>query len=605
MSASYPSSPRRILVQTLCMGLVTAASLSTGCLLEESSVGQSEAAARGGRPPKASTTECSTEASDPLATGAIKMSTDATGGPVVIVEAMNTGYLPRLIGARLRTQVGGLPRAAERVPQLVRPGAIVNHEFGFAELGIDPATATIPSRLSASLIVREEDGTFAERVALKGVNVGPEVGVALDNLLRRTKLRVRDLETTGIPGLTAKVVSIDKGDGGLMIDQLNDPDDDGGIPNIPPNYDSAVPDKNGNYHYNFCLRWPIDLVDAGFGEDYGIDPEGSWKARGGKVRINSHDTNLFDGYLDFNGCTGEIVSPYHTDFFLVGYGIAQMGGNTVIAKDGNGNTQGWLRLVDYVGGSGTKYYNFAPGSLTNLVAVPTFTLARFGGVTGETFTVNEACYPDGDQCCNCAAGGEIWISSTQRKFLIAHEMGHRILSMRAGSYNNDVTLGVSDVHPCYSDSGHAIDSLEYQSGAAMEGWAHFVAVRAFNNHLEGDNPGAVLQYWRGSGFTVDVEQGPTGGVTKYFESMCGGTQVNMATGFGVELDWLRAWWDYHTNPSPGSPTSQSQIMDEIAEGSGWNRTNIYQSLVDGIEALSGTDQRDRWTAIAAGNGIDH
>jgi hypothetical protein len=42
-----------------------------------------------------------------------------------------------------------------------------------------------------------------------------------------------------------------------------------------------------------------------------------------------------------------------------------------------------------------------------------------------------------------------------------------------------------------------------------------------NDHQEADNPGATFQYWRDSGLTIDVEQGQTGGVDKYYETMCG------------------------------------------------------------------------------------
>ena len=563
------------------------------------STSQSVSEARG-KPSRGSTStgvSCTTEESAPAASGTIVL--DPTGAAVARVEITNTSDTPRMIGARLRTVLGGTQRVAERAPIYVRPGATASHEIDLRELGIDLATATLPSRLTAALMVHDVDGNLVERVATKSVDVGPSVNIAFDALLRTTRLRARDLLNTNIRGLTATIVTIDKGDTGLFADELLDPDEG---PFIPPNYSNAVPDENGLYHHNFCLRWPMDLVDAGFGEDYGTDPEGAWKARGGKVRIVSHDNVLFDDFLDENGCTGTISTPYHTGFMFIGFALASVGNNTIIAKDGEGKTQSWVRLVNEVGGTGTKYYNLAPGSLTNLVAVPAFTLARFGGVSNEMFVVNEACYPEDDTCCNCAAGGEIWISSTQRKFLIAHEMGHQILALRTGGYDNDCDLGISTNHPCYSSSGHAIDSLEYQSCAAMEGWAHFVAVRTFNNHVESDNPGAVLQYWRGNGLTVDVEEGPAGGVDTYYETMCGGNQPNLS-GWGVELDWLRAWWDYHTNP--GSTPSQSQMMDEIAANSGWFRTDTYDFITDGIEAVSGAEQRDRWIEMGVWNGIDH
>jgi len=353
------------------------------------------------------------------------------------------------------------------------------------------------------------------------------------------------------------------------------------------------------------LRWPVSFDDAGFGEDYGVDPEAAWKARGGKARITTHDVVLFDDYLDFDGCTGTIDTPFHTDFWIVGTSKAEMYGNTVIARRPDGKLESTLRLVDYVGASGTKYYTLAPGSLWNLVAVPVFTIARFGSVSGETFTVHDACQPDGDQCCNCAVDDDLYIDSTSLKFLIGHEVGHAILGANT-SFVNDCTANRSINLPCSTASNisHAIDSAELQSCAAMEGWAHFVAVRAFNNHEEDDNPGATLQYWRGNGLTVDVEQGPTGGVDTYYEVVCGGNQAN-AGGMGVELDWMRAWWDYHTNPEPGFRPDTSVMVDEIAANSGWGQSDTYQFITDGIESSSGAEQRQRWIQQAVWNGIDH
>jgi hypothetical protein len=183
-------------------------------------------------------------------------------------------------------------------------------------------------------------------------------------------------------------------------------------------------------------------------------------------------------------------------------------------------------------------------------------------------------------------------------------MGHRILALVTGGYVNDCTATRSANLPCYTASSHAIDSAENQSCAAMEGFAHFVAVRAFNDHQDGDNPGAVLQYWRDSGLTVNVEQGPDGGVDKYYEAVCGGNAQN-AAGSGVELDWMRTWWDYHTNTTVGFKPDQTVMMDEIAENGNWTSQNTYSFISDGIESSSGSDQRDRWDAISQANGIDH
>ncbi|MCB9664504.1 MAG: hypothetical protein H6732_10335 [Alphaproteobacteria bacterium] len=547
---------------------------------------------------------CVAEPSAPAAAGKVVMALDATGQPVASVHLVNTTRRTLALGARLRTQVGGLPRTVETPAQPVRPGASVQQQVALRALGIDPG-GVLPTRIEGSVLAHEEDGRLVGRAPLEAAEVGPSPDQALDGLLRGRRLKARRVVDPGVPGVKAALVALDRGDAGLWLDQLDDPDDEGGLPTPEPNYSSAVPDDEGLYHYRFCMRWPVSWSDAGFGEDYGTQPEAAWKARGGKTRILSHDEVLFDGWLDLDGCTPVIDTPYHTDFWLIGSSMARLGTNTIIARRDDGKTEGSLRLVDEVGGSGTKYYTFAPGSLTNLIAAPAFTLARIGSVEDQTFTVHDRCRTaqEGKACCNCASADQIWIDSTSLKFLIAHEMGHVILSSNT-SYLNDCSVTVSDTLPCYTASEHAIDSLETQSCAAMEGWAHFVAVRAFNDHQESDNPGAVLQYWRDAGLTVDVEQGPVGGVDTYFEATCGLTP-SQQPGFGVELDWLRTWWDYHTNPSPGVRPSVGLMIDELASDSTWTPSDTYTVIRDGIDAASGDTQRARWVQMATWNGIDH
>jgi hypothetical protein len=320
------------------------------------------------------------------------------------------------------------------------------------------------------------------------------------------------------------------------------------------------------------------------------------------MMIASHGQMIFNGWLDERGCTGVLSTPYATDYWFVGYSLARIDGNTVLALRPDGATDAWIRLADGLGGSGTKHYQLPETDRSNLLAVAAFTLARTGGVTGETIRVNDRCDPAGAQCCDCAADGEVWISRKTRKFIIAHEMGHRILGAVTGGFVNDCSLGVSqNLVPCYNASGHAIDSLEYSSCAAMEGWAHFVATHAFNDPLEAD---AAFQYWRGTGLTVDVTQGPTGGVDQLYETQCGGGGAN-AAGRGVELDWLRQWWDYRTAASPGYAPDITVMMDEIAANPGWARDTAYTFISSGIASTSGDGQGTRWTQLAVSNGVDH
>jgi hypothetical protein len=547
---------------------------------------------------------CTAEPSDPTADGYLAVD-EPTRATALTLVAANTREQPLYIGARLRTRIGGKERAIDLAPELVRAGASVKQRVELRELGAIATELELPARIDASLLVYDQDGRFVERVSVDALTVGPDLDEALVPLLREASLSARDLTRLRDTKLKLNIAAVDMGDHGLTIDELLGPDEDAGnhLPN--PSYSDANPDENGEFHYRFCFRWPVSFVDAGFGESYGVEPEGAWRARGGRMLIVQHGDTLFDDYLDFEGCTPELTTTDTDDFWFAGFGLARVNGNDIIAKDENGEVDAFVRIVPHAGGSGLKYYTLPATDRSNLLAVTTFTLARFNSMTGDAYVLNNRCRPDGIQCCDCASGGEIWVTRRDRKFLIAHEVGHLLLRHHTGGYVNDCTLEVDPIFTaCFSDSSHALTSLEFSSCAAMEGWAHFVGVRAFNDHQDGDEPGAIFQYWGGGGLTVDVEQGPVGGVDRYYETMCGGNQVNSA-GRGVELDWLRHWWDYHTDPGPGQKPSLSRMLDEIANSVPWVHNDTYDRLVEGIAGWSGSAQRDRFTQIAADNGVNH
>ena len=76
---------------------------------------------------------------------------------------------------------------------------------------------------------------------------------------------------------------------------------------------------------------------------------------------------------------------------------------------------------------------------------------------------------------------------------------------------------------------------------------------------------------------------------------------------GVELDWLRHWWDYYTNAlevDPGVRPSMTQMMAEIDAAPAWTRDTVWARMREGVSAFSGADQLDRWDQHGAWNGVD-
>ncbi|MBN2799937.1 MAG: hypothetical protein JXX28_12395 [Deltaproteobacteria bacterium] len=117
-----------------------------------------------------------------------------------------------------------------------------------------------------------------------------------------------------------------------------------------------------------------------------------------------------------------------------------------------------------------------------------------GGITGQTFRLiyddaeNSSAHSERGRI---RIGGE----HSDKKTVIAHELGHALQAFARGSTealdvesNHDYSLGlVNDA--CTSGmwadaSGHRYNSREYQSAAVHEGFAHFYAALAFNRDDE-------------------------------------------------------------------------------------------------------------------------
>jgi hypothetical protein len=76
---------------------------------------------------------------------------------------------------------------------------------------------------------------------------------------------------------------------------------------------------------------------------------------------------------------------------------------------------------------------------------------------------------------------------------------------------------------------------------------------------------------------------------------------------GVELDWLRHWWDYYTNAlqvDPGARPSMTQMMAEIDAAPAWTRDTVWANIRQGVSSYSGAQQLARWDQHGAWNGVD-
>jgi len=398
------------------------------------------------------------------------------------------------------------------------------------------------------------------------------------------------------PGL-AQIVSYVHGDPVLMEPEP----DEGHLDGVGGDGVDQLDNSGGAF--TLCLEWFTAPVDNNMGEDYGRNDDG-WRARGALVRVYYSGAEVFDGYLNSAGCA------------LINMN-ASNGGLAHIEFDGQAALQGgsgynylrrtwawddededdepvdWTAAIQINGvQSGSTYRPEIPNndafSVLSYAAQERFN----GGENGNIlYLIKANCRLEINDSCSTIYDGvhAIFVKNSQwnRKFLVGHEWGHKILSL-AASYTNDCSL---------NGSGHGMSSWEYASCAAMEGWAHYVSTDVWNSHAGSSNPGATFVYWNGYVFDVELQYNSC-------YNAFGPLFLFVCDIWGVEKDWMRFWWDFHTNSTPGTAPHHAQLFDIIDDVS-WQSGNFAASEAF-LDVLAGT-LNTRWGNYACWNGIgfDH
>lgn len=392
--------------------------------------------------------------------------------------------------------------------------------------------------------------------------------------------------------------------------------------------------------YTICIRLPVTLVDeTGHPDEIGTSTpvvgSGGWIARGIVVAgVDDAVGNPVPGYeygFATHASTGCFVldTPTNNNASTYTVWIRSRGyvqsGNRIDVSNSSGTPSVYGANISLPAQGGT-FYLYWPNEyiLPRIYAILARSVYWFRGRYNDE-VLHAYWYPDsatntacGNDCLNCYSYingdlGRICIqdSSDQRKFLIAHEYGHANLyhSVTVGTNNCGYTV---DGDP--GNSWHAMRSLEYTSCAFHEGWANFVAADIWNGQVhDGGDPDGELRYW---GPSVDVEveadqggcftvgnHGDTTNFRRAFADNCWQSNGNCSSGNcngrGVELDWMRTLWDFHTDGDlPGTRPDHTAVHNAIDAAGGWSSTNTWDRLIDG---LSGS-VRDRMQDAADWNG---
>ncbi|MBI1944240.1 MAG: hypothetical protein HYS27_01020 [Deltaproteobacteria bacterium] len=330
------------------------------------------------------------------------------------------------------------------------------------------------------------------------------------------------------------------------------------------------------------------------------------------------DTHLGDGLGTGDpgsGCTASVPVTHSGQFFSVSYTVYSKGiiqGNELYVQNADSGNS-------YASFPGTLYYSCAGGgcnlattvtiapsgampiAMWQVYAADAYSLFRHaGGLTSSIFTVRLSNDPNYDSEYNRGTGIiSIRQVDAKERFTDSHELGHRIAHLR-GLPTGDCAL---DDAQCPSISGsHSMGSEEHQSCSFSEGFAHFYAADVWNSHYQQD---CVFQYYKYTSLpAVDCEASPNdlSDPVSFPLAMLENTCGSGINDHGVEVDWLRTFWDVHTNGS--SPPTFNDMMNWMQSAFFINLTPPFDELDGEANAVGGTLNQN-WDAAADGNGINH
>lgn len=269
-----------------------------------------------------------------------------------------------------------------------------------------------------------------------------------------------------------------------------------------------------------CFLLKVSYIDAGFGEDgykappvNGVPDVQLVPAAFLEAFVASLNTTPWTGHLDADGCT-----PLITLDSAKKYGIAVK--SAALRTIGGGDvsfeiipptfTQPvfWSRLFSIQSATTIHASPITWDNEQNVVAVASLMLQQGGDwlSPGNTVVhVGVPCPPDEHPSPSnhgsCVDNKEIYIAGEEgsdspahasSKFLVAHQIGHRIqgdtLTKAGVSYKlSDATHALCSCAQLSSnDDDQCTQSLEEYDAALYEGFAHFIASVAFNDRSQAD-----------------------------------------------------------------------------------------------------------------------
>ena len=245
--------------------------------------------------------------------------------------------------------------------------------------------------------------------------------------------------------------------------------------------------------------------------------------------------------------------------------------------------------------------------MANLLAVANEMLAFYDNDAGDGQNFSRSLTMEAANCASsgvgsCASTSHAWVTDedngVRKAELIGHEVGHVV----EGLYSPDslhYDYGIDDNNPACDGYGeaHALYSREWQIGAIKEGLASALGAFALSSS-------STWKYYKSipssnglyTNQVIDLEDASE---FRYLENECGCEKLDCLTGFGVEVDWIRFFWDWW---SVSNNSFQTRLTRIGTAASVMTDSNVFEPLRSQVPAGF---ERAVFDSRAATHGIDH
>ena len=349
---------------------------------------------------------------------------------------------------------------------------------------------------------------------------------------------------------------------------------------------------SGTYNYTICAQFPGEFVDAGYGEDR-IDTPKRQQIAAAYAHYATYPlgiaTPASTGYLDANGCAFVALGAGDWQFsFSTFHQVAQtLNVRTLIKNSPNSGLNGLGFITSFhIGGPQVLAVTDLPNTefpesrvagvvstiltgqdtlwspVCEFCTVPTITIES----TSPCGTNAGACYANGDPILEnrhvLLGANNSGPDTNSFKNIIGHEFGHNVADILSGFPSTSQAKQPENNAWCKCDhiqatnQIHCLQSKQEFGFGNTEGWGHFYALNAFENHVSGSCVYTYTKDFKNINGTITPAPFAASCLNqKWMNTNCTDTAVS---GMANEWDWADFYRDIST-----APASQRSSLESI------------------------------------------